>query len=392
MSVKPYVAATLVALIVAPATMGGAAVATTIHTGDDTEALHTRYCPELAKQLSRARFDYTCAWSPGTTRNVKAVTDNPRHIGMGQLDVFAHEAVKHATPPVLTQIRSDDIRQCLFAVSRQRDLKTYGELAARAAQLRFILPAPASDSTATFRLLQQIDLPGLGATKNVQHATSALDAVRAALTSDDGVAFFVQFPDPEDRTFRLVRELGGHFIPIIDREILRQQINSQKIYYAQETQVANAEWLEAGQKVVTTCTPSVVFTGSSASITDEQARRDHDDLIATVRALRPDALLPQESNFARALQRTKELSATSAEQLMKASEQAREKAKPYLESAKEAADKAIEAARPAYQKAWDYGYKAYERAREELKELMAPKTEPATAPAQPVAPAEAPKQ
>ncbi len=392
MSVKPYVVATVMALIAAPFALSGGAVATSIHTGDDTEALHTRYCPELATQLSRAKFDYTCAWSPGTTRNVKAVVENPRQIGMGQLDVFAHEAVKFANPAILTQIRSDDMRQCLFAVSRHRDLQTYGELAARAAKLRFILPAPDSDSTATFRLLQQIDLPGLGATKNVQHASSALDAVRAALTSDDGVAFFVQFPDPEDRTFRLVRELGGHFVPIIDREILRQQIAGQKTYFAQETQVANADWLEAGQKVVTTCTPSVVFTGSSASISDEQGRRDHEDLIATVRALRPEALLPQESNFARALKRTKEISATSAEQLVKASEQAREKAKPYLDSAKEAADKAYEAARPAYERARDYGLKAYERAREELKELMAPKTEPEAAPIQPSPPTEAPKQ
>ncbi len=362
--------------------------ATQINTVADTEVLQTRYCPELATQLSRAQLNYTCAASSGTAEAVKRVVADPRQIGIGQLDVFAHEMAKLGNAGAIETMRSDDLRQCLFAVTRQKQLQTFGELSVRAPQLRFVLPPPETGSADTFRILQQADASGLGRAMRVEHTTNAEEAVRHALSADDTVAFFVQFPDPEDPTFRLVREMGGHIIPLIDREVLRQQVSGQKIYFAQETQVANADWLESGKKVVTTCTPTVVFTGAPSMLPDGQARQDQADLIATVRALRTSALLPQESGFARVLKRTKELSASSAEQLMKASEQAREKAGPYIESAKDAADKAMEAAKPALERAKEYGINAYQRAREGLKDLMAPKKEDAPA----AAPPETPKQ
>ena len=49
--------------------------------------------------------------------------------------------------------------------------------------------------------------------------------------------------------------------------------------------------------------------------------------IRTLAALKPQALMPQESLFGRLLKRTKELSATSTEKMLEATEQAREKAK-----------------------------------------------------------------
>ena len=114
----------------------------------------------------------------------------------------------------------------------------------------------------------------------------------------------------------------------------------------------------------------VLFTGTPEKITDAKARQDHEDMIATVRALRTEMLLPQESTFARILARTKELSASSAEKLMQASERAKERARPYIEDAKEATDRAIEAAKPALNKAREYGRKFYDQAREGLKGLM----------------------
>jgi hypothetical protein len=364
-------------LVSAVGLMTTAGHATQINTVADTEVLQKRYCPELATQLARAKLDYTCAATSGTADAVKRVNTEPREIGIGQLDVYANEASKFANPNVFKIIRSDDLRQCLFAVTLRKDLTNFGELSAHAPKLRFVLPPPETGSSDAFRILQQIDTAGLGQTSRVEHTTNAAEAVRHALSAEDTVAFFVQFPDPEDPAFKLVREMGGHFIPLIDREVLRRQINGEKVYFAQETQVANADWLASGKQVVTTCTPTVVFTGSPLMLTDGKARQDHEDLIATIRALKTEALLPPETTFSRVLKRTKELSASSAEQLMKASEQARENAGPYLESAKEAADKAIEAAKPALERAKEYGINAYERAREGLKDLMAPKKDDA---------------
>ena len=367
----------LLAAAVALSVLGGAhpSLANRINTGEEAGTYQERFCPALAKHLERAALDYTCAPSSGTAENVRRVTADPSQLGYGQLDVFARDAAKLDEPESIVPIRTDDVRQCLFAVTRHPDLQNYGELAALAPQLKFLLPPQESSSAGTFEILQQVDADGVGRAKSIEHAPSADEAIRTALSGEDAVAFFVQFPDPGDARFKLVRELGGYFVPIVDREILRQVIDGQKVYFAQETQVSNADWLTRSQKVVTACTPMVLFTGSPDKIADPKARQDHQDLIATIRALRTEALLPQDNTFARVLARTKELSATSAEKLMRASERAREKAQPYIEDAKEAADKALDAAKPALEKAKDYGLKAYEKAREELKGLIEQKPE-----------------
>ncbi len=357
--------------------------ASQINTGEDGGTYQARFCPELAKNLARAELAYACAPSAGTAANVERTAANPAEMGYGQLDLYARDIAKRGEPGALVQVRTDDVRLCLFAVTRRPDLQTFGELSAVAPELKIILPPEGSDSAGTFQVLSEIDGTGLGKAGSIQHAASTEAAIRQALSEDNAVAFFVSFPDPASAPFKAVDEAEGHYVPIIDREILRQTKDGQKLYFAQETQVSNATWLEGARKVVTACTPMVLFTGSPEKLTDSKARSDHEDLIATVRALRSDALLPQDGAFARVLARTKELSATSAEKLIKASEQARENAKPYLERAKEATDKALDAAKPALERAKEYGRKVYEKGREELKELMEPSTDK---------PAEQPKQ
>jgi len=158
-------------------------------------------------------------------------------------------------------------------------------------------------------------------------------------------------------------------------------VAGKKIYFAQETQVEEAQWTKSGKKVVTACTPLVVFTGAPDRVLGEQARKDHEDLIRTVAALKSGALLPEESLFQRLVKRTKELSATSTEKMLEATEQAREKAKPYTdkamdvakeasEQAKQAAERAGEAAKPYYDKGKEAAQKAYEDAVRIAKELM----------------------
>jgi hypothetical protein len=199
---------------------------------------------------------------------------------------------------------------------------------------------------------------------------------------------FVQFADPDNERFAMVRKLGGHIVPVIDRAILRQEIDGKKIYFAQETQVENAQWIKQGRKLVTACTPLVLFTGHPDRVQGEQARKDHRDLIRTVGDLKAGSLLPEESLFQKLVKRTKELSAVSTEKVLEATEQAREKAKPYtdkaleaaketVDQAKQATERATEAAKPYIDKTKEAAQKAYEDALKAAKELMdKSKTEP----------------
>ncbi|MEO1719731.1 MAG: hypothetical protein AAFR23_05800, partial [Pseudomonadota bacterium] len=161
------------------------------------------------------------------------------------------------------------------------------------------------------------------------------EAIRRALSTRGGVALFVQFPDPGNARFRLIQELDGHIVPVVDRAILGQEVDGQKVYYAQETQVTNARWLKAGRTVVTACTPMVLFAGTPERISNDADRLRHEDQITILRGLRAQELLPREPIIARILKRTKQLSATSANRLAKLSDAARERARPLLKQARE---------------------------------------------------------
>lgn len=377
----------MLALTVLAAGAGAVPVlASDINTGDASGAYHSTFCPRLEGELKKARFPHACKTSQGTAENIKRVLADPRQVGFGQLDILALEGVLAGSAPPVTVMRREDARECLFAVTRNKDIQTYGHLAANAAKLRFILPPDGSGSAGTFKFLRSIDTEGLGRATQVTHAKDTDEAIRQALAADDTVTLFVQFPDPDNARFKLVNEQGGHFVPVIDRAILRPQIGNEKVYFAQETQVANADWIKAGVKVVTACTPMTIFTGTPERITDAKALQDQKDLIATVRAIKGETLMPPEGVFARFWRRTMELSGATTEDLLKLSEEAREKALPYYERAKQATEKAIEAAKPAIDKAAEESKRLIEKAKEEAKELLDKAKPPAASPSAPEPP------
>jgi hypothetical protein len=391
-SVAKSIAKPATLTLAAAAALAGLALsagANQINTGGEDGAYNASFCPALSGQLKLAQFDYRCVPSAGTRENLERVLANPRQLGYGQLDVFALESGRLKAEPALTIVRQDDVRECAFAVTRNKAITNFGELAANAGRLRFILPPVGSGSAGTFEFLRAIDADGLGKAKSVTNAATADDAIREALAADDTVSLFVQFADPDSPRFELVRNLGGHVVPVIDRTILRQEIAGKKIYFAQETQVENAQWIKSGRKIVTACTPLVVFTGAPDRVQGEQTKKDHADLIRTVADLKSGALLPEETLFQRLLKRTKELSASGTEKVLEATEQAREKAKPYTDKAldaakeasdqaKQAADRASEAAKPYYEKSKEAAQKAYDDALKMAKELMEKSKQPET--------------
>jgi len=354
-----------------------AIAATAIDTGDSAGAYHSQFCPRLEAELGKAKLDYVCTPTSGTADNIERVAKNPAEIGYAQLDVFALETAGRGGDKAFTRIRADDVRECIFAVTRSREIGNFGDVAVHAPRLRAVIPPANSGSAGTFRFLQKIDPEGLAKVREVMITASPDEAIKTALAADDTIGFFVQFPDPDNARFRMIQELGGHIVPVLDRNILRQQIGAQKVYFAQDTQVASASWAKTGTTVTTACTPIVLFTGATAALGGDKAKQDHRDMIATVAAIKPEDLVPKESIYEKLLKRGRELSAVSVEALLKYSEDARAKAKPYLDQAREAterardaAGKAIEAAKPAYDKAKEAAAKAYERAKEEAKELM----------------------
>lgn len=351
----------------APATAGN------IYTGDPAGAYHSSFCPELRTALREGGLEYDCSSTKGTLDNMERVATEPAALGYGQLDVLALGARYYGGSDAFQRVRSDDVRECLFAVTRNDNLDNYGALAGSAHRLRFVLPPVNSGSATTFRFLQSFD-KDLAEAREVVHAGDTEEALRMALSAEDTVAVFVQFPDPDNARFKLVRELGGRFVPMLDKSILEQRLGDAQVYFPQETQVAHAGWLRRGTNLVTACTPLVVFSGRNQSIANARAADEQAKAVALIRSLPAERMMPRQSLFARVLKRTREISGDSAERLLALSAEARARAKPMIERAGEATQGAVEATRPAREKAHELGAGAYEKAREGLKELMQPAT------------------
>lgn len=329
------------------------------------------FCPALATAVSKSGANYDCAASDGSFDNMRRVAASARDFGFAQLDVLSLERAQFDQGRAFQTVRSDDVRECIFAVARNPELQSFGDIAVRADELRFVLPPETSGSAGTFRYLQTLDLD-LAHAGEVRHVGDTDEAIRLALSADDTVSIFVQFADPENPRFQLVNRLGGHFIPVIDRNILSARIDGEAVYFAEETAVTDARWTEKGTKVITACTPLVIFTGAEGRIADPAEAAAHVNAVAAVRALSPEALRPKDGFLSTFLKRTRELSASAVSKLVDVSAAAREKTKPLIEKAKEATSKALEGAKPHAEKAKTTGSETLEKAKEAVKDLIEP--------------------
>ncbi len=369
-----------------------AAAAGQIHTGGKSGAYHTTFCPRLKKVLRNAHFPFTCQTSEGSLANIARVKDVPDDIGFAQLDVFALDRAESGISAPLKSMRTDLARECLFLITKDRSLENFGDVSKRADQLTFVLPPTESGPAATFRFLQKIDPDGLGRATKVTHAASTMDAIEKAMTAKRGtVALFVQFPNPDNARFKLVNAMDGHFIPVIDRNILHQTVDGHKVYFAQETLVTHPKFWKQGTRVVTACTPIVIFTGNPDHFPPGQERVDQQDMIRTVKAAPRTQLLPEKGMLKSIWSETKSLSASALARVLEAAEKAREaklpslgeiteKTRQYsreaLEVTKEAAGTLGKKAAPAWavtkEKAKELGQKAapaWEATKEKAKEL-----------------------
>ena len=355
----------LTALTLTAAT--GALSVERINTGERNGAYYSGYCPLLEAALTKARFEYLCEPTKGSVENIARVHEAPLELGFAQLDVLALDALGNEADALLTTIRSDLGRECLFIVTKNHEIQTFAELTARANELSVVLPPEGSGHAATFRFLLSIAGTNLSKVKAVTHAASTDAALEQVLSGDGSdVTLFVQIPEPNNERFQKVDKSGAHFVPVIDRTLLRQEIAGKKVYFAEETKVRNANWLRRGQTLVTACTPLVLFTGASEKIAAGSERQNHVDLIRTIQALPHSLLVPKEGVVSSWLQRGKTLSAEGVERFLAASQVAREKASEAGESAKSFGERMLERAKEiggkAAERAKELGDKALERA------------------------------
>jgi hypothetical protein len=360
----------------------GAASGVGINVGEAGGPYHAALCPPIAAALARSRLAYSCTPSRGPRETLQRIAADPRQLGLVPLATLATEAASLGGVKAFTRVRAGDARECLLAVTRHPDVASTDDLAANAGKLRFLVAAKGSGGAAQLALLQQIDPGGLGRAKSVLHAETSREAVKLALSAADTVAMLSLVPSPRDPLLELIAAQGGHVVPVVSRDILRHQVEGQKLYFAEEFEAVPTRWLKAGAKAVTACTPTVLVTGASERIADEKARQDHKDMIATLQALKREQVVERPGLMRRIVHKSRELSAAGAERVRSLIARTRAGSAPYVDKAREATAKAAEATRPAVEKARERTAEALARAQQQAKELI-DGAKPADPPKQP---------
>lgn len=312
-----------------------------IHTGGQGGAYNNTFCPPLPTSLAKAYFQgYTCTPSGGTPDNIAKVLANPTNIGFAQFDIFARAAAEKPEDfAKLSVIRNDLACEGLWMVTKNdrftEDAAGFGTIQGLARRIPFILPGANSGSTATFNYLKTLDPEGLGRASNItftenDSSSSATKKMieQIAAGNDGAVGFFVQFADPENANIKLMLEKKLRIVPVASREILRAQANNESVYRL-ETFAVSSGW--GGKDVSTSCTPVAIFTGTPEAVTaanpqNTNAALDQKDLIAQVKAIKREELLPADNRIASLLRQARRMTDKLTEDAMVAAENARKRA------------------------------------------------------------------
>lgn len=310
-----------------------------INTGDENGAYYSAFCPNLVKQLDALGTPSKCLRTNGTGENVRRVAQFPDQLGFAQLDAYVLETAKQGGQGAFEIIRGDRkgspdfyAPECVFAVTRNKNLEIYGDIAANARLLNFYLPPQSSGSSKTFEYLRKLDNEGIGTAENITHSFTATEAVERALADERSVAFFVQFPDPSNDLFKKIRELKGHIVPVLDKVLLRK-LGDTDVYFEQQTAIRQNKLLHInlGAKVATICTPMILFTGAPERFQDPEKKRQQRQLISLIRGMNQKDLVPETSRMGKILKSTEALTRQARYHFQELSYNARERARPFID-------------------------------------------------------------
>lgn len=316
------------------ATVAVAAISTSAFAQDTTKVIwgggelsasvySSVYVPRIKEVLEQNRMA-GYEWggvSAGTVENALKVTENPTNLAVGQWDILKSlngQPIPNKPGEVydFTVLAEDIGPECLYVVTDQAGYDTFGHVLGNAWDMTIATGKDGSGSLATLQLLQGI-YPDLGDAL-VQQVGSAADIVNAVKT-DPAIThgFFVMRPDPASETFKLIKELDLHLVPVVDLDL-------ESTYQFLDLKVAYGGFMGLGgndQYLTTACTSVALITGTPAGVdpSDTRTLRRVTETIARIGAIDPEVLKPNLSTWRDMWDSIKITAGAKAKEMMEAS-------------------------------------------------------------------------
>jgi hypothetical protein len=138
---------------------------------------------------------------------------------------------------------------------------------------------------------------------NIVNYDKADQAIEAAAKGDMDIAFFVQFPDPTNARFKLIKDLGLTVVGVGSRAMSRLAVpapdggEAKRVFQVQNVPVQETYGGWGSDKTVSTmCTEIVIATASPEGL-EGNPKMDQEDLITVLNQAPEGAFEPQASWF-----------------------------------------------------------------------------------------------
>ena len=302
----------------------GASAAQNIYSGGKAGAYFGTLCPAMLDGLRNEGFTPNCVETKGSLDNIEKVLADQDGIAMVQTDAFANWAA--ANPDAakkLVTIRADLANEGVYFVSK--NLTQFGDVVRIITRVKLVLPPQGSGAAQTFENMKKV-LPNVFTrieTAQITYAESASKAIEMALAADNTIALFVQLPDPANANFKTVVEKKGHFIPVVARALVNQQVNGQNVYVIETRPVTEAGFIKNAVEVTTIATPIMLITQPADVLpAGTNQRTNKEDLIKLVKGMPREKLLPKSGPTVSLFNRAYSASQTVAKDLVDKADEA----------------------------------------------------------------------
>jgi hypothetical protein len=271
-----------------------------IYTAGPLGAYQTVLCPPILSELERAGFrGYSCSPSRGSLDNISRVLANPQSVGFAQLDVFARWALDNSEAANALAVIRTPACEGLWILRKESDMSavTFGQIVGDARAMQFAVAD--GGSRASFEYLQKIDPNGIGLARNIRVVEDATEVINQVASGRAGVVgFFVQFAQATNPNVKLLQERNLRTVPVVNRELVAAKVGDAPVYQVQTFNLTEGRFFTGGKRVTTACTPSVIVTGSAASVSGLNGADDHRAMIDKIKLVADAVFLPRVGQLA----------------------------------------------------------------------------------------------
>lgn len=291
---------TILATTVAAAALFGAVSASAteivIYTGGaptgEGSTYHNGMGKAVAEQLEKLAepygYDVRRIPSGGAVANANACADETTNIcfGIGQ-GGLTYDAVTSGKTQIL---RNDLPGECAMAFTAERRLPNWRSVMDNARRVTFVVPE-GSGSEAFIQNVFDTEPSLAGTDPNFMYVSGQDNILSAVKANRGALGVFYAYPNPTSGMVNAAAEDDLTVMGILSPAVGQQSDD----YYLNRKAPYELTWFGLGEtKTVTAmCSKALLFAGQPSAISDTWAQGDYEDMIKALKALPPEAFVPQ---------------------------------------------------------------------------------------------------